>query len=743
MSSKCRPISNCGILVRSVFGQRPLRFCLAALGACLLSAITPSVWAEPFVSTNLVNTVAAVRQLKDEQVRQGISVRLRGVVTFVEPQAFYLDDGTDAIYVNNFEDSTSVKVCDLVELTGKTREGAFASDVILEHLQVLGQGVLPAAKEVSFTELDSGAVDCRLVQVQGVVRAQWQFPSLHQGYLKLLVERFPVEVGLVLKENDTFNFDVGTKVRVVGVACGRRNQARQQISARIQVRPEDIEAIQLSPSNPFDRPLKPAASLFRSGQKSTPEEMVRIEGVVVHQVLREWLFVRDESCSLRISTSTRDLLKPGTHVEAVGFAGRVGSVSVLEDAKVRVVGQAKAILPRPVTVRQVFTEHLEAELVTVDATLRGSTVAGKDWTLLCQQGENFFRARWNNESGLGPAAGGPGASEKLLAQVPWQVGSRLRLSGVVMLNGEVAAGAVSAPADFLLLIRSPQEIQLLAAPPWWDARKLVILVGLLALAIGGAVFWVWELRREVRFKSKAYAAVLAREEQLRERQRIGRELHDTFAQGLTGLGYELMAMARALETPSRVKQHLERALDLLERTREESRRGILNIRAAEIETMDFPKFLADSLTLLLQNSPLEMDFKSSGTLQPLPVPVQSNLIRIAQEATVNTLRHAQASKLRVELVFDSSGLGLTVVDDGIGFDLEKTSAQKLGRFGLCSMRERAEQIGATYCLKSEPGHGTRVSLWISVKGRTHELPLKRGGNGQAPRLPPEASSNRT
>ena len=707
---------------------------LAGALSCAVIGAAAAAAAEPAsAQAGFLNTVAAVRQLTYEQAKQGLPVRLRGVVTCVGRGAFFLDDGNDAIYVQVAQGPIPVRVCDLVAISGTTCEGAYDTDIELQRAEVLGQGTLPAPKVVSFADLDSGAMSCRLVQVEGVVRAQRCNRSAREGTLTMLVDRSPIEVGVDFADGEPFDFGIGARVRVVGIACGRWNPGKQMISSRIAAYRENIHVVESPPADPFDRPLKSAAKLFRSGQRTDPEAMVRIQGVV-HYAQGRWLFLRDDTGAIRISAQEGVSVNPGTRVEAVGFAGRMGSVSVLEDALLRPIGQGSSIVPRSINVRQIFTKLLDADLVTVEATLRGSAVTANDWTLICQQGDDFFRAKWQDERRLIGAPGGSHAGSGGVAHVPWQIGSRLRLSGVVMLEGEVTSGSMSRPEGFSLLIRAPEEIELLTSPPWWDARKLGILSGLLALVGGVVTLWVWQLRREVHRRGTALAEVLAREAQLQERQRIGRELHDTFAQGLTGLGYELMAMMRALQAPAKIKQHLDRAFDLLRRTREESRRGILNIRAAEIETKDLPTFLSDSLALLLQDSPVELEFGVSGPIRPLAAAVQSNLIRIAQEAAANTLRHAQATRLRLELAFEDQGVRLVITDDGIGFDVAARQG-KQGQFGLCSMRERAQQIGATLNIDSQPDAGARVFLWIPASAENRGASTGSSNNERGSEIP--------
>jgi signal transduction histidine kinase len=93
--------------------------------------------------------------------------------------------------------------------------------------------------------------------------------------------------------------------------------------------------------------------------------------------------------------------------------------------------------------------------------------------------------------------------------------------------------------------------------------------------------------------------------------------------------------------------------------------------------------------------------------------VEYQLLRIAQEAISNALRHARAKTLEIRLHVDEEQLGLTFADDGIGFttDVERAEA---GHFGLLGMRERADEIGAGLTVTSSPGHGTEVSIHVPI-----------------------------
>lgn len=108
-----------------------------------------------------------------------------------------------------------------------------------------------------------------------------------------------------------------------------------------------------------------------------------------------------------------------------------------------------------------------------------------------------------------------------------------------------------------------------------------------------------------------------------------------------------------------------------------------------------------------------MRFSTSGTPVALPTPYEVALLRIAQSALANTVRHAGASRAEITLSFMDTAVALDVVDDGSGFDpLHATSDE--GGFGLPAMRSRAESLGGTFAVESTPGQGTAVAVTLPL-----------------------------
>lgn len=194
---------------------------------------------------------------------------------------------------------------------------------------------------------------------------------------------------------------------------------------------------------------------------------------------------------------------------------------------------------------------------------------------------------------------------------------------------------------------------------------------------------------------------------LAERERIARELHDTLAQGFTSILLQIEA-ARSLLGESEKAAHvpLERAQDLARESLAEARRAIWAIRPRILGQSDLPTALAWLVRDMAAGSGVAVEFTTRGTPRALTVDIETNLLRIIQEAVTNALRHARARTIRVKLTFSEDLLRASVEDDGRGFSPRAARADD--GFGLISMRERAESLGGKLVISSHPARGTRI-----------------------------------
>jgi signal transduction histidine kinase len=214
---------------------------------------------------------------------------------------------------------------------------------------------------------------------------------------------------------------------------------------------------------------------------------------------------------------------------------------------------------------------------------------------------------------------------------------------------------------------------------------------------------------------------------LEERNRMAREIHDTLAQGFTGIVIQLEAAESVLATPEKVQPHLDRARQLARDSLTEARRSVRTLRDAQshpqaLEADNLASAIAQFIEQVTANSEISTHFTLEGTPYLLPSPIEINLLRIAQEAVANALSHAQANQLTVKLSYSAEEIQLQVQDDGQGFDLSwSQSDASPDRFGLVGMQERSHSIGGCFSLVSSLGQGTRVSVVVVMNSLQSEI----------------------
>lgn len=208
---------------------------------------------------------------------------------------------------------------------------------------------------------------------------------------------------------------------------------------------------------------------------------------------------------------------------------------------------------------------------------------------------------------------------------------------------------------------------------------------------------------------------------LEERSRMARDVHDTLAQGFTGIVLNLEAAEEAaIDLPEEVRNRIKRARDVARESLEEARRSILALSGPLSVGGDLANSIRGLADRYRSNTKTSVGFSVRGTSRHLDPAIEENLLRIAQQATDNALQHARGSSIRIELAFDEKQTQLTIMDDGQGFDVKKTGRQQ----GLTGMRERAKEIGGKFELKSQPGKGTRIAVKVPLlaAGRSKASP---------------------
>jgi ligand-binding sensor domain-containing protein/two-component sensor histidine kinase len=239
-------------------------------------------------------------------------------------------------------------------------------------------------------------------------------------------------------------------------------------------------------------------------------------------------------------------------------------------------------------------------------------------------------------------------------------------------------------------------------PPFYGTPFFAAVLVSSVILMAGLMYWL-----RMRGLRARYSAVLA------ERNRISRDIHDTLSQNLAGIALQLDAIHMQLpDVKSDLRESLDKACNLTRYSLAEARRAIADLRSDELECPELAAALPEIAQRVAAN--LETRVQVIGAPRKLSPAMERNLLRIVQEALANTVKHAQARTVDVELTYAPDSLALRVRDDGRGFDPESLNPSASGHYGLIGMRERAERIGGQLTLHSRPGEGTEMLVEVPL-----------------------------
>ncbi len=202
-----------------------------------------------------------------------------------------------------------------------------------------------------------------------------------------------------------------------------------------------------------------------------------------------------------------------------------------------------------------------------------------------------------------------------------------------------------------------------------------------------------------------------------ERQRLAGEIHDTLAQGLTGIIAQLEAAGHTRQDPGELSRHLAQAATLARSSLTEARRSVRALRPGQLEEASLPEALTELARDWSGQTAVTARLDTTGTPARAAAGVEAALFRTAQEALSNVAKHARAGRVQLTLSYTGDTLLLDVADDGTGFDPAATRpADGSGGYGLAGMEQRLARVGGTLTIESAPRQGTTVNAAVPLAG---------------------------
>ncbi len=254
--------------------------------------------------------------------------------------------------------------------------------------------------------------------------------------------------------------------------------------------------------------------------------------------------------------------------------------------------------------------------------------------------------------------------------------------------------------------------------PFQGALIITLIQTVIFLAVGFSVSYLISRLREQQKSLEAanirlthYVSTLEHLAASRERNRVARELHDTLAHTLSGLSVQLETIKAYWDVDQKTARSIiDKTLTATHSGLEETRRALKALRASPLDDLGLSLAIKTMAEDAAARANLSLDLSVMDEMPALSPDVEQCVYRVAQEAVANVVNHASAKNLAVKLESTEGKVTLTVWDDGVGFDIEKSN--QASHFGLTGIRERAQLIGGELNITSKPGAGTTIRLTI-------------------------------
>lgn len=244
-----------------------------------------------------------------------------------------------------------------------------------------------------------------------------------------------------------------------------------------------------------------------------------------------------------------------------------------------------------------------------------------------------------------------------------------------------------------------------ALPPTFFQSRVFYGVSVAGLVLAAWVLW----RLRLRVVQHEFSVVLA------ERTRVSREIHDTLLQSLVGLTLQLTKLTRLITaSPSQAAAMATRMQEQVEMYIRDARVTIFDLRSPALATRGLFAALDEFGRRATSDHGIVFESRIVGAERRLAANIETQLLRVAQEAITNAVRHAAAHRILLEMCVDGNVLTLRVRDDGRGFDSAAYERSSAGHYGITQMKERADEIGAGFRMVATPGGGTLVEVELAV-----------------------------
>jgi diguanylate cyclase (GGDEF)-like protein len=392
-----------------------------------------------------------------------------------------------------------------------TTQSSFRPLVISKDITLLHHGALPQAVQANFDELIQAKLDCMFVVVHARVRSADLELSLN-AHVRNIEFRTLTDGGYVDATIDSDDADalknlLDADVEITGVASGRFDGKMQITGVLLHVsKLADVRVLKRTNTSPWSLPVARMDEILNAYHVQTLSQRIRVQGAITYYEPGSAIVLQNGSKSLWIKTQTFAPMRIGDLADAIGFPGLNDGFLILSDSEIQDSQINAPIIPRPVTWRQLTSSGRIFDLVSIEGEVvtafRGPS---EDEYALVSDGYIFSAISHHTNAANAPTL-------DPMKRVP--VGSKVRVTGICVLDNSNPFGR---DVPFNILMRSPDDITVVAKPNWLNTGNLIRVVGVLLLVVFVSVLWGAALDRKVRRQTAALSARIAAEAALERR----------------------------------------------------------------------------------------------------------------------------------------------------------------------------------------------------------------------------------
>jgi diguanylate cyclase (GGDEF)-like protein len=460
-------------------------------------------------------TLHAIHMLKRAEARRGLPVSFEGTVTYYNSGDvdLFVEDEGDAIYVET-KPNQELELGDRVLIRGKTRD-SFGLDVLSDSVTVLHHGEPPTPVAADFNELIRAHLDCMRVTVQGTVRSAdtVNFSNLHGASLRLQMDGGLIDASVL----DTGTISLGQllddQVEVTGVVSGKFDNKMQLIGIVLEVPSlAGVKVLKRASVSPDSLPITPMDQVLSSSYVRDLTHRVRVKGTITYYQPGSAVVLQNGNQSLWINTHSSNPMRIGDVATATGFPDASQGYLSITDGEIQDTNVFEPVQPQPSNWRQLSTwnsgdpDGHQSDLVSFEGKVATAVREESQDEFVLVSDRKLFTAIYRHPPNNLPL--------RPMWEIP--VGTTIRVTGICMAVQPNTIDPTEQQIPFDILLRSYEDIAIVARPPLLNVRNLIILVGFLIALLFAAAVREWVRERKVHRQNAAAAFIERRRSRILE-----------------------------------------------------------------------------------------------------------------------------------------------------------------------------------------------------------------------------------